>query len=67
VKTSMKNVVVNEDTLKMIQEIRASILGDMAEDVKISDSAIIRKSIEQFYYDVCGVSRGSAILHRTGQ
>jgi hypothetical protein len=45
--TQNKTVSMTEDTLRMLESIREAF------GIKVSDSAIIRKAIEQFYYDVC--------------
>jgi hypothetical protein len=56
-----KNVSMTEDTLRMLEAIKESF------DIKVSDSAIIRKAIEQFYYDLCQTSHNRVKLPQTGQ
>jgi hypothetical protein len=61
VKTLQKKVSVNQETLRMLQAIKEAF------GVKVSDSAVFRKAIEQFYYDVCKVGTDRAKLPQTGQ
>jgi hypothetical protein len=61
VKSKQKTLMMTEDTLRMLEAIKETF------DVKVSDSAIIRKAIEQFYYDLCQTPHNRIKPHQTVQ